>query len=95
VREGVQSSVCHMRAPAVAVSGRHRLAGVRSVLFTVVDLGLRRIRTWGVLVNCQRLTEIVQGTPFGLFKMSRVYSQSLHKRARGRFPPVVGRLRSV
>jgi hypothetical protein len=44
---GVQSGVCHTGAPAVAVSGRRRLIGVRPVLFTVVDLGLRRIRTWG------------------------------------------------
>jgi hypothetical protein len=78
---GVQSGVCHTGDPAVAVSGRRRLAGVWHVLFTVVDLGLRRIRTWRVLVNCQRLTEIVQGTQFGLFKMPGVYSQSLHGRA--------------
>jgi hypothetical protein len=95
VREGVQSGVCRTGAPAVAVSDRHMLAGVQPVLFTVVDLGLRRIRTWGVLVNCQRLTKIVQGTPFGLFKTPRVYSQSLRGCAFGRFPPVVGRLRPV
>jgi hypothetical protein len=33
----------------VAASGQNKLAGVRRVLFLVVDLGLRRIRTWGVL----------------------------------------------
>ena len=43
-----------------------------------------------VLVNCQRLTEIVQGTQFGLFKMVGVYSQSLHAGTLGRASAYVG-----
>jgi hypothetical protein len=43
-----------------------------------------------VLVNCQRLTEIVQGTQFGLFKTTGVYLQSLDAGTRGRASAYVG-----
>jgi hypothetical protein len=47
-----------------------------------MDLGLRRIRTWGVPCKLSATREIVQETQFWLFQKMGLFLQSLRGRAR-------------